>query len=128
MSVTLDDISLPEEMIWLDEAKWNRVAQSTGYALSGSLLVQSGTKLQGRTMTIGGDNCWASWALCKQLLSLADEAGKEMTITLEDGRAFKVIWNYEDGDPVDATRIYERQPQDEDWCRLTLRFLIIGEA
>ena len=45
MSVTLDDISLPEEMIWLDEAKWNRVAQSTGYALSGSLLVQSGTKL-----------------------------------------------------------------------------------
>lgn len=126
MSATLDDITLPEEMIWLDEAKWSAVAQSTGYALSGSLIVEQGVKLAGRQMSLGGDNCWARWSLVKQIQSTTHVPDKRMTLTLEDGRSYQVIWDHEN-DPIEITRIYERQPHDDDWCRMTLHFIIIED-
>ena len=46
---------------------------------------------------------------------------------LEDGQEFTVLFRHGDGDCVEVARLYERQPQDEDWCRLTLRFLIMSE-
>lgn len=128
MSVMLDNLELPEEMIWLDEAQWSDVEQSTAYALSGALLIDGATKLAGRTMTLGGDNCWAQWSLCKQLIALSNEFGRKMNISLEDGRRYTVMFRHGDGDCVEISRIYERQPRDEDWCRLTLRFLILEEV
>ena len=128
MSATLDTITLPDEAIWLNEASWSAVAQSTSYTLSGSLVVEQGVKLAGRPMRLGGDNCWARWSLVKQLLETTHEADKEMTLTLEDGRRFTVIWNHDDGDPVEVTRLYERQPRDNDWCRLTMKFLITADS
>lgn len=126
MNATLDDMTLPEEMIWLDEAKWTAVAQSTEYTLNGALIVQQGVKQAGRQMSLGGDNCWARWSLVKQLQETTHVADKRMTLTLEDGRSYLVIWDHEN-DPIEITRIYERQPQDDDWCRMTLHFIIVGE-
>ena len=117
-----------DEAVWLDEAGWSDVEQTTSYALSGSLFVEGGTKLAGRTMTIGGDNCWATWSQCKQLVALSNECGLKLHVLLEDGRAFTVLFRHGDGDCVEVARLYERQPQDGDWCRLTLRFLILSEG
>ena len=56
---TGETLALPADLQWQDEMDWNAVAQAAPQrTLSGALVIQQGTKLNGRPVTLAGDWAW----------------------------------------------------------------------
>lgn len=88
-----DAIPLPEDMRWLDEFDWQALAQTEPvYSLGGAVILQQGTKLAGRPITLGGDWIWLARATLLTLQTWADVPELEMTLAHPDGRSFNVCF------------------------------------
>jgi len=102
---TLDAISLPRGMVWVDELDWVPAETSTEYSITGALLVQSYERLAGRPITLQGEE-GAGWIRRDVLLSLraaASVPGDVLPLTLADGRTFSVM--FAPGNPITARPI-----------------------
>ncbi len=82
--MTLDDITLPDDLLWLDRYKWSGVAQQEDVMADGSLVIQADTQQTGRPITLqGGDNFgWLSKAAIDAVRAKAVQAGLQMSLTL----------------------------------------------
>ena len=88
-----DIIHLPEDMRWLDEFDWQALAQSAPeYTLGGAVVIQQGTKLAGRPITLGGEWIWLPRADLVTLQAWADAPELEMTLAHPDGRSLNVCF------------------------------------
>ena len=92
MAITLDTITLPPSLIWNDEYAWMPQAQSKSMTLTGALIVETGTFLAGRPITLSGD--WATKAEV-EILKTKLALDEEMTLTLHDAREFDVRFDHE---------------------------------
>lgn len=121
MDITLDGITLPEDLQWIDEFDWSPVAQDREYTIGGALSVQEGTKLAGRAITLsGGDWAWVPRTTVNALHAIKT-AGREMSLTLGDGRQFTVMWDFA-SNPLKATPVIFQSPmEDADQYYLELR-------
>ncbi len=116
MSIELNGIVLPADLLWIDETDWTPVAQSDSeYSITGSLFVDTGVKQAGRPITLAGseESAWVSRSTVLALMDVLAIPGKRMTLNLH-GRTFTVIFNHENGDPIDATAIYPQSPPDDE--------------
>ncbi|HOX59645.1 MAG TPA: hypothetical protein PLC99_22415 [Verrucomicrobiota bacterium] len=97
MAITLGAITLPATLVWEEEFTWSPVALSTEYGLTGKLLVQVSTKLDGRPITLVGKSDGTahtggiSLTNLKTLQTALNVAGAQWTLTLHDARTFTVI-------------------------------------
>ncbi len=131
MSHTLTDgtntISLSGNMDWADEFAWSPVQQATQYALSGALLIDEDTKQAGRPITLVPAPGMGSIpkATLDQLYAWASVPGQQLTLTLNDGRAFNVRFaltgNAVDAKPIRGWRVPAGTENDR-W-KTTLRFI-----
>jgi len=123
MSITLNGIELPEQLDWRDEFDWAPVAQTQTPTLTGALIVEENAAPAGRPITLLSDGgAWASRALVKQLKTLEAQVSTPMTLVLNDGRSFQVVWR-RDPVGVEATQLIRIcDPDDNDWYEINLRF------
>ena len=49
---TLATIQIPRGLVWVDEHDWTPVESATEYSITGALLVDAGTRLAGRPITL----------------------------------------------------------------------------
>ena len=122
----LDDITLPDDLLWINEFDWNPVAQSTKRSLTGALLVQEGQLIHGRPIVLSGngDAGWVSRLTVQNLYALSKAANKTMTLTLPDSRQFTVIFDRSNRAPVEAQQVMPfAYPDDDNQYLLTLRLL-----
>lgn len=99
---TLDEISLPRGMVWVDELDWTPVEASTDYTITGAMVVQVAERQAGRPITLQGEEN-AGWIRRDVLLAvraLAVTPGAIFTLTLADSRAFSVM--FAPGNPITA--------------------------
>lgn len=90
---TSDHVNLPEDMYWQDEFDWQALAQATPqYSLGGAVIVQQGTMLAGRPITLGGEWIWLPRATLLTLAAWADVPELEMTLSHPDGRSFNTCF------------------------------------
>ena len=91
----LDDIELPDDLLWVNEFDWNPVEQSQERSLNGALLVQEQGKQYGRSIVLsGGEEAgWVSRSVVIDLFALSSIANKVMTLTLADLRQYSVIFD-----------------------------------
>lgn len=125
--ITLDGISLPDDLRWVDETDWTPVEQSTEYSLAGSLIVEASTKQAGRPITLDGydGDVWVARSTVLALQALAAVAGKEMDLELW-GNTYTVMFRHGEGSPVAAEPVVLISPPgDNDWYTLTLRLMEI---
>ncbi len=127
--ITLDNIELPGDLMWVDETQWSPVAQSETHTLSGSLLIETDVKQAGRPITLAGseDSCWVTRETVLALLAFSYVPEKSMTLTLGDGRTFTVMFR-RDGSAsgIEANPIIERVPPLlTDWNTIILQFVEI---
>ena len=86
-------LELPADMRWRDEFDWQALAQSSvQYSLGGSAIIQQGTMLAGRPVTLGGEWIWLDRATLLTLAAWADVPELEMTLTHPDGRQLNVCF------------------------------------
>ena len=86
-------LELPADMRWRDEFDWQALAQSSvQYSLGGAAIIQQGTMLAGRPITLGGDWVWLARATLATLAIWADVPELEMTLSHPDGRSFNTCF------------------------------------
>ena len=126
MAITLDAITLPEDLIWVDEFDWSPIAQGSKRSITGALILNSGVKLKGRKITLVGEENWVDClrSLVKTLhTKLGDDA--QMILTLHDARSFNVRFDHQ-SKPINAQPVIDyNNPDDSDNYSLTLRFFTV---
>ena len=127
MAITLDTITLPDDLLWPDETDWSPVVQTIDHTLTGSLLVETAAKLAGRPITLGGDegSSWMSRVDVLALMALAAVPGKVMVLDYH-GRTFNVVFRHHDPPALDAAAIVPMvPPADADWYSLRLKLMAV---
>ena len=125
MAITLGAITLPEDLVWEDEFEWTPVEDSIDTALSGSLVIQSGTRAKGRPITLSGteSHAWAPRSLVESLKVLADAPPGSLTLSYH-GREFPVRFRYGEK-PYTARPVsfYSGTPLADDFYTITVRLM-----
>jgi len=126
--MTLDDIELPDDLLWVNEYQWQPVAQETERTLTGALLVQEQAKLYGREIELSGEQSgWVTRATVDALKTMEAEPGKIMTLTLPDNRTFQIIFDRRTGSAVEAIQLLpDAYPDAGSIYLLKLRFLTVA--
>lgn len=127
MPLMLDTVELDEQIEWIDEFSWDAVAQEQERSITGALLVQEGTRLHGRSITLqSGGGAWTPLSVVRQLEALRDQRLKVMDLVLPDGRAFSVMFNRSDGAPLEATQVFRRVVLEDTDYDITLRLITVA--
>jgi hypothetical protein len=105
-------------LLWSDEANWNPVQQTANRTITGANVIQIGTMLSGRPITLEPEDdrsAPTTREVVDQLRNWAAVPGKEMTLTI-GGVEYLVIFRHQDGgfeakkwihyDDVEPTDIY----------------------
>jgi hypothetical protein len=118
-------ITVPDDLLWSDEFAWSPVEQTVERGLTGSSIVQVGTKTNGRPITLGADADnvgWVTRTTLDALYGFASVAGKVMTLTYR-GTARQVIFRHQDNGAVEASPVIPyADVQPTDYYRVALRF------
>lgn len=136
MAITLTKgattLELPEDLLWVNEFRWSPVAQATERSLTGALLIDVGSRVGGRPITLAGKENFA-WILRSGLETLQAWAalpGQQFTLT-HNGVARTVIFDHGTAEESGAIKQVEpvidySDPEPEDYyCSLELNFLEI---
>ena len=124
MSIILDAITLPDDLVWVDEFSSSLVKQTVTPTLSGALIIEEAAQQKGRRITLRGteETAWITRGILNQLQTLKEQPGLTMSLDLHD-RPFTVMFR-RDQDPILARAIKEvADPQDSDYYSLTLRLM-----
>ncbi|WP_299735386.1 hypothetical protein [uncultured Endozoicomonas sp.] len=124
----LDDIVLPDDLLWVNEFDWNPVEQNLERTLTGALLVQEGMLSHGRSIVLSGNGeaGWVSRITVKNLFALSKAANKTMTLTFADNSQVSVIFDRSNGAAVQAQQVLPfAYPKDSEEYLLTLRLLAL---
>ncbi|MCC6560187.1 MAG: hypothetical protein IT478_02415 [Xanthomonadales bacterium] len=120
-TVTLsDDFEFPEEF------DWSLIQIKKTYSVTGALIIQTGTKQVGRSITLQGDDqhAWVSRADLATLRTLANTAGALLTLVFRTV-TYSVMFDHEAG-AIDAQPVADFDvPDPADWYVVTLRFFVV---
>lgn len=131
MSITLSDgtvtLALPPDLEWVDELAWSPLVQKADYSITGAVLVQQATRVQGRPVTLtGGDGfAWISRATLDALKTWEATPGKTLTLTIR-GASRSVIFRAHEPPAVDGAPIVPfNSPDATDFYAVTIRLMEI---
>ena len=114
----LNNLTLPDDLVWTDEFTWQPVGQNQERTLTGGLGIEEKVKVGGRPITLTGV---AKRSLIMALYTLSTQTG---TLTLQfNNQIYTVRFRHIDTG-VEASAFYElADPSDSHYYNLTLRFL-----
>ncbi|MCK9172758.1 MAG: hypothetical protein RBR03_09115 [Desulfuromonas thiophila] len=106
MSIVLDSLTLPDDLLWIDEYKWSGVAQQVDILADGAVVVQADAQQTGRLITLqGGDDFgWLDRTTLEALRLLAAAPGAQYSLTLHDGTPRNVVFT---GDRLTAAPVVD---------------------
>lgn len=125
MTILLGKIPLPDDLEWVDEFDWTPVEDSIDTALSGSLVIQTGTRPKGRPITLSGtdDSAWITRSVLEDVKALADSNPASVALDY-NGRSFNVRFRYPDK-PLSARQALFKSgaPEDGYYYTFTIRLM-----
>ena len=126
MAISLDAITLPADLIWVDEYEHTPVKQAISTAVDGSLIIEAAAQIKGRPITLQGyDNAaWIDRATLEALRAKQYQAALIMTLTL-NGDSFSVLFMQPGGIAAKPVIDYNN-PEAADWYTITLKFIEIS--
>ena len=129
MSITLTysgtTIILHPDLLWADEHNWSQVEQTAARTITGAIVVEYGTRVAGRPITLqppAEDAAWMTLATLEALKAWEAVPGREMFLNIR-GATRSVVFRHMDG-AIEATPIIDyNTPDAADFYRVTLRFM-----
>lgn len=130
MSITISDgatdVVLTDDLAWIDEFTFNPVREAKDITTTGAIVLQYGTMVAGRTITLKSPDeraGWVQYSAIAQLKIWALIAGQELTLTLR-GVDYTVVFRQSDG-PLEVGQVVDYNDYiSTDWCLITLRFMV----
>lgn len=126
--VTLQELVLPNDLLWTDELSWTPVVATNTYTLTGALIIEQGMRQAGRPITLQADPdmAWVRRSMVESLRAASSIAGRRFKLILEyptDVRQFIVVFRH-DSDPISASPVKGfPEHRADDWFRVSLKFL-----
>jgi hypothetical protein len=125
MSITLEDIELPEDLLRTDEfGGWSPVKREHTQGSTGKLIVQAGLLKEGRPITLEStsNSAWARRAVVNQIYAelLITEP---MTLTIH-GQQETVTWAPDSPFTAEPVTSFT-DPDDTDFYMIKLKFITI---
>lgn len=121
----LDTLTLPTDLLWVNEFDWTPVQQTQSRSITGALIVESGIKTKGQSITLAGDNTSGMIALSDLKLLQAKLNNTSMVLTLNDARTFNVIFDHTKT-PIEAKQqIDYSDPSDADFYTLKINLITV---
>lgn len=124
--ITLDTLTLHQDLYWSDEHQWHPVSQTAQRTVTGALIVSVSAKVAGRPITLQPETDTSAWMTREAVETLRNWAAvpsKTMTLTLR-GAARSVIFRHQDGVAVEAKPVaHFSDVLDTDWYLVTLRLM-----
>ena len=119
---TLDDLPLPDDVIWTDELAFSSIAQTITPTLTGAIVVEENDAATGRPITLKGVG---PLSLIKQLKNIEAVINHQMSLVLLDGMTRTVIFKRPG---VAATSLLGdfADPSDADPYEFTLNLLEVA--
>ena len=119
-------LSLPQDLAWPNEFDWLPVVQRKEWGVTGAMFVDQGVKLAGREIVLSslGDGGFFSRLQVAQLHTWAALPNATFTLSLR-GVSYQVIFDHERGALEHEQVMYWSNPDPDDWCRATVRFVTI---
>lgn len=122
----LDDLTLPADLIWIDEFDWTPIQQTQTYSITGALIIECGTKQAGRPITLSGDaNSGLISRADLKILQTKLTAATPLVLTLNDARTFNVIFNHTQKPIESKPWIDYSTPDDSDLHTLKISLLAV---
>jgi len=122
-------LSLDPDLQWRDEFEWFSVIQTVERSLTGALIIDLGTRVKGRPITLAppdDNSAWMPRATLTQLQSWEADPALTMTLDLR-GTAYTVAFRRHDGPPIEATPVeFVADPLPGsfgDWFLVTIRLI-----
>lgn len=125
MAITLDTLTLPADLIWVDEYAYTPVKQTVSVAIDGSLIIEAAAQSKGRPITLQGneDAAWIDRATLEQLRAKQYQPALAMTLVM-NGVTFSVLFMQPGG--IEAKPLIDYStPVDADWYQITLKLMEI---
>ncbi|WP_299197985.1 hypothetical protein [uncultured Amphritea sp.] len=120
--ITLNAITLPDDLIWSDEFAWSAVRQSADVTLTGALIVEEAAQQAGRPITLVDG--WATRATVELLYALVQQPGQVHSLLLQ-GTTYSVMFRQADG-PLTANPVQPvTDPAPSDLYIITLRLMVV---
>ena len=122
MSILLDGIALPADLIWSDEYDHTPVKQTVSTAVDGSLIVEVAAQAKGRPITLKGDEnaAWIDRATLELIRAKQYQPALSMTLSMR-GVNYNVLFFQPGG--IEAKPVIDyNQPGADDWYSITLKF------
>jgi hypothetical protein len=123
--ITLDGLSLTSDLLWIDEYTWTPVSQQEDVMSDGSVVVQAEVQQTGRSITLlGGDTYgYVKKSVVDALKVKAEDPGKLMSLELNDGRTFQVVFT--DARFTASTVCDNNNPDSEFLYTLSLYLMVL---
>jgi hypothetical protein len=132
MSLTLThagtSVELDPDLYWADEYQWQAVEQSVSFSLKGALLVQQGTKLAGRPITlqpVDDSSAWLTRSAVDQLKAWADTPLLTLSLAGLRGATRSVMFRQQDGALDSRPVVHFSDVDGSDNYLVTLRLMEI---
>lgn len=98
MTIKLNNLELPEELVWIDEFAWNPIRMQEKVTLSGvrNIFESSLNSEAGRLITLTSDDAWIERQDLNTLFSWTKELNKIMEIIMHDDIVYNVRFRHLD--------------------------------
>jgi len=115
MAITLEGITLPDDIIWSDEFAGFGVGQIVTPTLTTALVVEEIAQVAGRAITLESDGAWVSRGTVQLLETLAATPldGTTLTLNWGDGRTFDVVFDRSSGGAIEAQEVFPLAAADQ---------------
>jgi len=121
-------VQIPDALAWPDEWSWAEVAQKQSYGITGALIVESGQKKAGRSITLQSEDDASAWISRNDvgiLRSFVPIVGSVMTLFIR-GQFFQVVFDHDAG-AISAKPVVDfEDPTSDDWYTVVLRFIEVN--
>lgn len=127
MTIALEGIDLPADLIWVDEYLWSPVKQGIALSLNGKQIISETAQTKGRPVTLEGDqeSAWVTKATLDELLSAEATPSQDLELDYH-GTSYTVRFLRANGAPIEARQIVGfSNPQNDDVYSLKLRLFMV---
>ncbi len=117
-------VTLPPDTLWIDRHSWTPVEQMVNTSITGAAIIDVGTRVNGRPITLQSDpeHAWMVYGTVNQLKAWGATPGKQMALTIGTD-TFQVIFRHQDKPAIDVTAVVDYSNIDAlDWFFGTLKF------
>ena len=129
MTISVDAITLPEDLVWSNEYNWSPVVQDARKSITGALIVQEAIQQKGRSIILrGGDNsAWIDRTTLDALQVKSNTVNLEMVLT-HNGATYNVMFDRSSNSDtgIEVKEIYPvANPTSDHVYQITLKFIEI---